>query len=36
MKNTIVKKLLFISLIVAFGCNDDEFVTEDPETFLTT
>ena len=35
MKNTIVKKLLFISLILALGCNDEEFVTETPETFLT-
>ena len=36
MKNIIIKKLLFISLIVAFGCDDEEFVTERPETFLTT
>lgn len=36
MKKNLIIKIMFLSLILtAFSCDDEEFVTENPETFLT-
>ena len=35
MKNIIIKNLLILLLVTTFGCDDEEFVTEDPKTFFT-
>ncbi len=35
MKKNIFKTIMFLFLIITFSCDDEEFVTENPETFLT-
>lgn len=36
MKNNITRYAFILSLLLVFACDDTEFVTEDPQTFLTT